>query len=61
MESEKKESVKLQLTKEQLKLLSSYAKELSKGELVIELFDEDEQIGEMKAAECGYYSDSCCV
>ena len=61
MESEKKESVKLQLTKEQLKLLSSYAKELSKGELVIELFDEDEHIGEMKAAECAYYSDTCCV
>jgi hypothetical protein len=56
-----KQTIKLELTPEQRKVLSSNAKALSNGKLSIELFDEKSKIGEIKTAECAYYSDTCCV
>ncbi len=61
MEDKKEESIKLVLTEEQLKTLSSQAKALSNGKLVIEFYNDNAKIGELKAAECAYYSDTCCV
>jgi hypothetical protein len=57
----KDETIKLKLTEEQIKILSSQAKAMSDGRLVIELFEEDNRIGSIKAASCAYYSDTCCA
>ncbi len=51
MEDKKEESIKLVLTEEQLKTLSSQAKALSNGKLVIEFYNDNAKIGELKAAE----------
>ncbi len=61
MDSKKEESFKLELTEDQLKILSSQAKDLSKGKLVIEIYNKDTKIGQLRAAECAYYSDTCCA
>jgi hypothetical protein len=55
------EQVQLKLTPEQLKILSSKAKALSDGKLTIQIFDGEKLVGQMKASECAYYSDTCCA
>jgi hypothetical protein len=55
------EQIELKLTPEQLKTLSSKAKALSNGKLTIQIFDGEKRVGKMKAAECSYYSDTCCA
>jgi hypothetical protein len=53
--------IRLELTPEQLKTISANAKELSEGKIVIDMHDGKNAVGQIKVAECGYYSDSCCV
>jgi hypothetical protein len=53
--------IRLKLTPEQQKMLSSDAKALSSGKISIELFDNEKKIGLIKTFECSYYSDTCCV
>ena len=53
--------IKLDLTPEQLKTFSANAKELSEGKIVIDIRDGKSDIGQIKIAECSYYSDTCCI
>ncbi len=55
------EKIELKLTSDQLKTLSSNAKALSNGRLTIRIFDGEKLVGTMRAAECAYYSDTCCA
>jgi cell division inhibitor SulA len=55
------QSLRLELSNEQLKALSARAKAATAGNLTIRLVSGDEVVGELKIAAYSYHGDTCCV
>ena len=53
--------VKLELSREQVKVLSQHAKSLSYGLLTVQIISEGQILGELKTASYSYHGDTCCV
>ena len=57
----KRASVRLDLSKEQLKALSGRAKAAAAGNLTVRIVSEGKVVGELKVAAYSYHGDTCCV
>jgi hypothetical protein len=51
----------LDLSKEQLKVLSGRAKAAAAGNLTVRIVSEGKVMGELKVAAYSYHGDTCCV
>jgi hypothetical protein len=55
------QTLRLELSKEQLKALSSRAKAATSGNLTLQIVSEAKLVGRLKIAAYSYHGDTCCV